>query len=555
MHNLLRIIVISLRQNVRAFSLGLALSLLVLLASFALLGLSGWFITATGIAGLAGIGIGFDVFRPSAAIRFLALGRAAARYGERLTTHNATLRSLATFRVHLLDVLLRRNHVQTEKLRGSVALNRMTTDVEALDGILLRLAIPFLAALFYYPVAFASLWWLATPAIALCAIAVSLTGAALVLFTCLPRSAGPAARAEQLLQTLRSQALELQQTHTDLIVFGQLEVRKNAVVTTEGKLRARQNRVASTERLASTLIQLTALLTTSSVLAIGLKALQTEAITIASLAFAIFASLTMAEVIHPLRKTVAEYGRMKYAAGRMQDIYENQEVKETDSAGANAVSASLPAPVMRVRDLTFRRNSKTNSRPILESVSLDLFAGERVALISPSGGGKSTFLNLAAGLLRPQSGEIELLGKPLTSFSEEQLHNTIAMLPQRSFLLQGTVLENLQLSAPDLSEADALQIISVVALDGVVKRLGGLHGNIGEAGCNLSGGERRRLALARVLARNPQILLMDEPTEGLESELSTKVLENVSSFLPDAAILIASHRTTEKDWVNRHMIV
>lgn len=555
MHNLLKIIGISVEQNGKSLAYGLALSVLVLLASFALLGLSGWFITATGIAGLAGIGIGFDVFRPSAAIRFLALGGAAARYGERLTTHNATLRSLATFRIRLLSALLKKNHEQTEKLRGSTALNRMTSDVDALDGVLLRLAIPFLAALIYYPIAFAALYWLSTPAIAISTITISLTGAALTLLLCPARSVGPAARAEQLLQTLRTQTLELQQTQIDLIVFGQLEARKAAISTTEAKLRTRQSRMASAERLAFTLIQLTALLTTTAVLAIGLQALQTGTLGIASLAFAIFASLTMAEVIHPLRKAVAEYGRMKFAADRMEDLFVKQQPNEMGD-GLQPMPHTAPnTPLLSISDLTFSRVSSDYSLPVLQNISLEISAGERVALISPSGGGKSTLLHLIAGLLTPQAGTISLLGWPLASWTEDQLRRAVTMLPQRSFLLQGTVLETLQLGNPELTEAEAKHLISTVALEDVITRLGGLHGYIGEAGSNLSGGERRRLALARTLASKPLILLLDEPTEGLESDLSTKVLKGISSLLPDAAIIIASHRTTEKDWANRLILI
>ena len=555
MRNLLKIIGISVEQNRSALAYGLILSVLVLLASFSLLGLSGWFITATGIAGLAGLGITFDVFRPSASIRFLALGRAAARYGERLTTHNATLRALATFRIRLLSVLLQRSHQKTEKLRGSTALNRMTADVDALDGVLIRLAIPFLAAVFYYPIAFAALWWLAIPTIAMSALIISLTGAAFTMLICPNRAVIPAAQAEQTLQALRSQSLELQQTQTDLIVFGQIEAHKNAIYSAEAKLRVNQNRVASTERLAFTLVQLTALLTTTSVLYFGIQALQTNTIGIASLAFAIFASLTMVEVIQPLRKAVAEYGRMKFAADRMHDLFDKQQEQQNQQAQQSILPSASHQPLMRVNNLTFARGSTTTARPILQNMSFEVRPGERIALISPSGGGKSTLLHLLAGLLKPQTEAIELLGRPLSSFHEEQLRNAVKMLPQRSFLLQGTVMETLQLGNPLLTEKEAQELISTVALEEVVKRLGGLDGYIGEAGSNLSGGERRRLALARTLAGKPLILLLDEPTEGLESELSTKVLKSITNLLPNAAVIIASHRSSEKDWANRFISI
>ena len=134
MRPVLRIVRLLLAAAPWAMVRGAALSVVVLLMGAALLGLSGWFITATGVAGLAGLGIAFDVFRPSAGVRFLALGRTAARYGERLLTHDATLRALAALRVTLL-----RRHAGADAralmgLRSESVLTRIVSDVDALDG-------------------------------------------------------------------------------------------------------------------------------------------------------------------------------------------------------------------------------------------------------------------------------------------------------------------------------------------------------------------------------------------------------------------------------------
>jgi len=124
----------------RALMRGAVLSLAVLLAGIALLGLSGWFITAAAAAGLAGMGAVFDVFRPAAMVRFLALGRTAARYGERLLTHDATLRALTSIRVRLLQATMSAPHDMLVRLRGPQTLNRLMADVDALDGVPLRQA-------------------------------------------------------------------------------------------------------------------------------------------------------------------------------------------------------------------------------------------------------------------------------------------------------------------------------------------------------------------------------------------------------------------------------
>ncbi|MDX5381987.1 MAG: ABC transporter, partial [Rhodobacterales bacterium] len=144
-----------LREQPAALLRGAALSFVVLVMGAALLGLSGWFITAAAAAGLAGMGAVFDVFRPSAMVRFLALGRAAARYGERVLTHDATLRALEVLRVQLLGVLVAAPYQRMVRLRGAQAVNRLTADIDALDGVPLRLVLPVVAGLLTQIVSFA----------------------------------------------------------------------------------------------------------------------------------------------------------------------------------------------------------------------------------------------------------------------------------------------------------------------------------------------------------------------------------------------------------------
>ena len=159
-----------------AFARGLALSFLVLAMGAALLGLSGWFVTAAAVAGVTGLGLGFDFFQPSAGVRGLALGRAVARYGERLLTHDATLRALADLRLALMDGVSRRPHEDQAKLRSAEALNRMTSDVDALDGLLLRLALPFLAGGMVQLAALLMLWWLEGLSVGLAVFVIYLIG-------------------------------------------------------------------------------------------------------------------------------------------------------------------------------------------------------------------------------------------------------------------------------------------------------------------------------------------------------------------------------------------
>ena len=181
-------------------------------------------------------------------------------------------------------------------------------------------------------------------------------------------------------------------------------------------------------------------------------------------------------------------------------------------------------------------------------VSFAARAGERLALTGASGAGKTTLLNLMRGLLEPDCGDILIEGQPILSLSPADLARIVGYLPQRTALVSGTIADNLRLACPDAADDALWQVLTIAALDSAVSAKGGLDFRLGEAGRGLSGGEQRRLALARMLLRRPRILLLDEPTEGLDHDTAQAVLGRLAASFPDAAIVIAAHRSEERAW-------
>lgn len=544
MSHLWRIFRVVLLAERAALARGAALGLAVLLAGAALLALSGWFIVAAATAGLAGAGVVFDVFRPSAMVRLLALGRTAARYGERLLTHDATLRALAAIRVRLLARLVRAPYPRIERLRGSLALNALTADVDALDGVTLRLVLPVLAGLAAHLLVAPVLAWLTVPSVAAWLIGVHLLGGGLVLAVGMRAAAAPARRAERAAQAFRARALDLIRARADLAVAGRLAAQRMHALEADRRRWVERQRLDRIERRAGLTCQALTLLGAGGALVLGIGLVEVGALSPAQAAIGPFAALALAETLTPLRRAVAEYGRMADAARRVAPDLVPAQV----AAAPSPAPAGAGGPLLALRGVCFRRVGA--ARPVITGLDLELRAGQTVALTGPSGAGKSTALAICAGLLAPERGTVLLDGRALREWDETGLRAGLTLVPQRSALMRGSLREALRLAAPGATDAEMRAALEVVALWPAVAGRGGLDLLLGDRGAGLSGGEARRLALARAVLRRPRVLLLDEPTDGLDTDTAARLLQGLRSALPKAGILLAAHKPVELGWAD-----
>lgn len=525
-----------------AWMRGAALSLVVLLAGVALLGLSGWFITAAAIAGLAGAGAVFDVFRPSAMVRMLALGRTVARYGERVLTHDATLKALTSIRVRLLSATASASHDVLVRLRGPQALNRLIADVDALDGISLRLMLPVAAAVLAQMTTFAAVWWLVDFGVALWIAVGFVLGPGAVMFWASRRATGPSRRGEAAAQAFRSRFIDLIRARSDLAVYGQLVSHGTSVLATDAKRQRDRVSLDRIERRAGFALSLTGTVVAAGALGLGMWLAQTGSLSPAPAAIGFFVSLALMETIGPLRRAIADLGRMTVAARRVEASLAGS-VAQSEGQFAGDVAG------LRIDDLSYRRPNA--ARPVLNRVSLTVAVGESVALTGPSGSGKSTLLLLVARLLHPTSGQILVGSTPIENWDETALRDDLTLVPQRSALMAGSIADALSLGCPNASDETLWKVLDAVMLATVIRAKGGLDFRLGPMGAGLSGGEARRLVLARGLLRHPRLLLLDEPTEGLDDATAMAVLSGIRAYLPQAAILTASHRLVETVWADR----
>lgn len=223
-----------------------------------------------------------------------------------------------------------------------------------------------------------------------------------------------------------------------------------------------------------------------------------------------------------------------------QELDRSDPVKRTAPVLAAAASTG---EALAFRDVTFRHPGAFDGPPTLCEVSLSIPAGAFVGIAGPSGAGKTTFLDLAAGLLVPQSGRVLSFGSELAGATLERRRAQLAYVAQDPFLFDDTIRRNLQWSRPGCADDEMLEALGLAGADQLVARLDrGLDTRIGERGVLFSAGERQRLALARAILRRPTLLILDEATNAIDIEGEQALLEALASLTPETTILMVAHR-------------
>ena len=511
----------------RRLALGAALGALTVLMGMALLGLSGWFITATALAGLsATTAVVFDVFMPSAGIRLLALGRTGARYGERLVTHDATFAALADLRERLFRGWARPEAARALMARPARLLFRLTADIDALESLYLRLGVPAIAALGAALVAgvvagFMNLWM----GIALTAWLL-MSGWGIGLW--LTRQARPhAMRRAQATELLRARAVDLVSGQTELAMAGRLDAQREALAAADQHLARAELALNRLDVRAGAAYSMAGTLTLVAVL-LAVGALMGEgAIGAPAAALALLLALTATEPFAALRRGALEAGRTWLAVHRLAP-------RMADAVAPVALAA--PGPDVALRDVYATHAG--SATPALQGISLRIAAGERVALVGPSGAGKSTLLAVLAGEIAPTQGDVQVPPH--------------CLLTQRSEVFQDSLRDNLRLADASADDARLWSVLEAAGLAGEVRATsGGLDTLLGEGGLGLSGGQLRRLALARLLLRDSPLWLLDEATEAVDTVTAHDVLRRVAARAEGRTLLIATHLRREAALADR----
>ncbi|HTX73549.1 MAG TPA: thiol reductant ABC exporter subunit CydC [Rectinemataceae bacterium] len=547
------------RPHWRRALLGLALALATLLANMALLALSSWFIATMALAGLAGVVIDYTL--PATGVRALAIVRAAGRYVERLVNHDTTFRILGSLRLWFYRRIEPLAPARLVQYRSGDLLSRIRADIDTLDDFYVRGLIPALVAalalaciipfLAHYDMRLA---WI--DAVALLAAG----AAAPALLAGL--AAAPGRQSVEAAAELRAVLVEELEGMAELIALGAAEDHARGLDLVSNRLDAAQRRLSSLTGLGDAALVAGSSLAVwgSAYVLVGLVA--GGILPKADLAMLSVLVLASFEAVMPLPTAIQKAGEMAQAARRLFDIIDAEPaIAESASPGREASAAPRPAEVsasaISIRGLRFRY--APGLPPVFDAFDLELPRGGRLGIVGPSGCGKSSLLNVLLRFWEFESGRIEILGQELRGIPVAGLRRQFAVVPQSPFLYHASIRDNLLVAlrpeggdARGDDEERMREALEAARLGDLLRSLPeGLDSTVGETGRALSVGEAQRLALARAFLKDAPIILLDEPTEGLDDRTADELLSAIASHSSGRSLVLISHRERDMGIVDR----
>lgn len=474
-------------------------------------------------------------------VRLFAVSRAFGRYGERLVSHDVTFRLISRLRADFYARLVPLAPARLSEQRSGDLLARVVKDVEELQEVYLRGVAPVLVAL-CVTLLTAGFFLIFSPALALAAIGFLLAGGVGVPALVRLLSGRLGRRALALRAELDAELVDGVQGCRDLLALNRAPEKADRVAALNRKLAALQRRSSLVAGLQDSLTELLAGLSTVTVLVLATPLVASGEVAGVALAPMALVMLGSFEVVGPLATASRTLDRSLGAAERLFEI--------SDSEPAVA-DPPEPAPVppgglsVELDDVTFAYDG---DKPALSGVNLLVPPGGTLAVVGPSGSGKSTLANLLVRFWDPLEGAVRVGGRDVRDYAQDDLRSAVGLVAQETYVFNDTVRGNLSLARPGAGEAELWRALAAARLEEFVRGLpDGLDTVVGEQGARLSGGERQRLAVARTLLKDPPVLVLDEPTAGLDPETEGEVIAAVQEASRGRTVLHITHRLVGLD--------
>lgn len=522
-----------LQQHRRGLILSVALSFLSLFCAAGLLFTSGYLISK---AALRPENI-LMIYVPIVGVRAFGIFRAVFQYAGRLVSHDTILRILSEMRVRLYKCLEPSALRLRSEYHSGDLFGILSDDIEHLQDIYLRTALPGATAVMVYALWIGLLGWFDGIFAFLMAVYLLVL---LVIFPIL--SLFLTGKENRRLSRSRHRLYE---RLTDAVLGAgdwMMAGRQRAFIGSyekQEKQAAAINRRLRRMRIYRDFIS--QLLIGGAVLMLlywsgGMAGdAHMERTLIAAFVLVIF---TISEALIPVSEAVEQLPRYREAFSRLKRV-EKRQISELEEPGSGKQERGDRQITVRTSRLYYRYHEKDDWA--VKDISLDIRQGQRIALIGRSGAGKTTLIHLIYGALIPDRGTVTLNGIPACRFGA-QIANQIAVLNQNPHLFDTSVLNNLALGNERASEEELKSAARAVGLDDLIERLPqGYHTQMHEAGAIFSGGEQERLALARILLRDAPIVILDEPTVGLDPSTEKALLRTIFTTLQGKTLIWITH--------------
>ena len=533
------------RGHLRWMALGTLSGLLAVVSAVGLLGLSGWFISAAAYAGLTAITAQmFNFFHPALGVRFFAMGRTLARYTERIVSHDATFRILQSLRSWFYFHLEPLAPSRLMNYRSGDILSRIVADIDALDNLYLRVFSPSVIALIM-SILVVGFLWLFDPVISMVTALFLLLAGFCVPLIAFRLGEGCGHELVQHLSDLRIHIVEGLQGMPELLVFGAHHRHLDGIEKSSRALLKSQLRMSRIRELSQALITLLSGFAVLAALYLAVALVNREALDGPGMALVTLAVLASFEAVLPLPAAYQYLGQTREAGRRLLEIVHSKpQVIFPD------LSIRRPHHFgVRFEKVYFRYNKKNDWA--LQKVDFQIYPGRRVAVIGETGSGKSTLIQLLVRFRDPASGCIRLGDMDVRDFGESDLRRHISVVTQQPHMFNATLRENLQIARPGANDDELLRALnSAQLLDFVTTLPDGLDTWIGETAKLLSGGQVRRLAVARAILHNAPLWVLDEPSEGLDPVTEGKMMAAIKAHTTNRSLLLMTHRLIDLHWMD-----